>query len=171
MATSPARQPTIQGSDTALTIRVESLTLGASLQRDPNIRNVFVSLKVLGASFNTPDLRKVSPPIRVNETFTVPVGPSSKAQQELLRVMTAQYGDRKGSDIAFTVCWYDAASSSGDGEPVAFGSVSMRGMWDSRRDLASQVVKLIDDDTQEETKLVISTSVIPVLTRIMPRGR
>ena len=167
-AVAVTRSPALQGTNSALTIRVESLTLGASLQKDPNIRTLFVSLKVLGGQFNTPDLRRGSPPIRVNETFKVPVEPGSRAQQELLRAM--QFGDRKAADIGITLCWADSGSGD-EGEPVAFGRVNLRSLWEGKTDLSAEPVELIDDQTQEVSTLIVSTAAMPTLQRIMPRGR
>lgn len=83
------------------------------------------------------------------------------------------HGAPSVADMAITVCWYDAASSGGgdEGEPVAFGAINLRQLWQSRRDYSSQPIELLDDDSNEVTSLIVSTSIIPTLTRIMPRGR
>ncbi|KOO35408.1 hypothetical protein Ctob_016335, partial [Chrysochromulina tobinii] len=102
-ATSPPRSksPTLRGSDRELTFRLESLTLGGALQNDRSLRKVYVSLSVLGAPFNTPDLDKGSPnrPITVNYSFQVPVEPSSRTENSLLSAMRASERDLAKANV------------------------------------------------------------------------
>jgi hypothetical protein len=158
------------GADSVLTIRLESISLGGSLQTDHNIRHFFLSAKVLGKVHKTAELRKTSPPMRVNQTIEMAVGEGSREQQDLLRVM--QSGPRQAADVLLALEWFDASASGGGDEPeqLAFGAINLRDLWEGRRDLASQQVQLITDDG-EVTKLMVSTSILPTLERVMQPRR
>lgn len=163
-------EPPPEGSDSALTIRLESVTLGATTQRDPQIPFFLLSARVLGKTYSTAEVRKTSPPIRLNHTIEVPVPPGSPEQQSLTRVM--QYGKRETADVTLALEWFDPSASGGGDEPeqLAFGAINLRQLWESRRDLASQRVELLTDDG-EVTTVVISTSAIPALERVMQPRR
>jgi hypothetical protein len=160
----------IQGSDSALTIRLETVTLGSTIQRDPNIRHFFLSAKMLGQSHTTPEVRKTSPPIRVNHAVEVPVTEGSREQQELMRVM--QYGKRETADVSLALEWFDPSASGGgeDPEQLAFGTINLRTLWEGRRDMSHQQVQLVTDDG-EVTTLTVSTSVMATLERVMQPRR
>ena len=63
-------------------------------------------------------------------------------------------------------------SSGGGEEPeqLAFGRISLRDLFDQRREMQGQRVELLTDDG-EVTTLVISTSVLATLERVMPPAR
>jgi hypothetical protein len=169
-ATSPPRSksPTLRGSDRELTFRLESLTLGGALQNDRSLRKVYVSLSVLGAPFNTPDLDKGSPnrPITVNYSFQVPVEPSSRTESSLLSAMRASERDLAKANVILELMFPEGDT----GRPLAVGQLNLRELYDANRELVSERVVLLDQETNEEVLLTISTNVLPTLERIMASG-
>ena len=169
VATSPKPAPAAAGgAESVLSFRLEALTLAGGLQRDPSIRSFFLSLRVLGVTHNTPDLRRVSPPIKVNHSIDIEVPEGSPEQQDLKRAM--QFGAKASADVPITLNWYDPSSSGGGDEPeqLAAGVINLRQLWEGRRELTSHRVQLRDDE-QEVTTLTISTSIMRALERVMSR--
>ena len=155
--------------DSVLSIRLESVSLGSSTQRDPQIPFFLLAAKILGKTYSTPEVRKTSPPIRINHSFEVPVPQGSPEFQSLTRVM--QYGKRETADIVISLEFFDPNASSGGDEPeqLAFGAINLRQLWEGRRDLQSQRIELLTDQG-EVTTVTLSTSVIPAIERaLQPR--
>ena len=53
---------------------------------------------------------------------------------------------------------------------LASGALNLRGLWEGGQDVASQPIELVDD-YDERTTLIVSTSILRTLERVMPAGR
>ena len=83
-----------------------------------------------------------------------------------------QSRSRDAADVTLALEWFDPSASGGGEEPeqLAFGRISLRDLFDQRREMQGQRVELLTDDG-EVTTLVISTSVLATLERVMPPAR
>ena len=63
-----------------------------------------------------------------------------------------------------------AAMGGDEPEPLAFGAINLRQLYEGRRDMQSQQVQLLTDDG-EVTTLTVSTSVVATLERVMQPRR
>mmetsp|Transcript_14090 Transcript_14090/g.37115 ORF Transcript_14090/g.37115 Transcript_14090/m.37115 type:complete len:554 (-) Transcript_14090:76-1737(-) len=167
------RQPAAQGAplpvaDDTLILRVESLALAPSYQSDPGISRLFISLAVLGSTFNTPDLAKTSaPPIQVNAVFKVPFSRTehSRTREELLRAM--RHGDRSNADVKVSLCYYESGVGGEEGLELATGKINLRDIWAAKADLKARRVPLLEEQLNEQSSITISSSVIRALSALL----
>ena len=90
------------------------------------------------------------------------------------RCPAKRYSNRTGNVFAedCDLCPPGAFCTGGGEEPeqLAFGTINLRELWNSKRDLQSAQVELLTDDG-ESTMLTLSTSVMATLERVMAPAR
>jgi len=155
--------------DDQLSIRVETLSLAASYQRDPRQRRFYVSIEFLGGKeFSSPEVAKAATvaPLQINKQFTFPVDIAHPAaRDQLLRAMQPGAAAPQ-AEIKFRL--YHAITAE-EGEELAAGSLSLRKLWDDprRQELTSHRLELFDRTTRESSHVMVSTKVLPALRRLL----
>ena len=155
--------------DDQLSIRVETLSLAASYQRDPRQRRFYVSIEFLGGKeFSSPEVAKAATvaPLQINKQFTFPVDIAHPAaRDQLLRAMQPGAAAPQ-AEIKFRL--YHAITAD-EGEELASGSLSLRKLWDDprRQELTSHRLELFDRTTRESSHVMVSTKVLPALRRLL----
>lgn len=165
-AAGPPAPPSL---DDQLSIRVESLSLAASYQRDPRQQRFYVSIDFLGGKeFSSPEVAKAATaaPLQINKQFTFPVDSAHPAaRDQLLRAMQPGAAAPQ-AEIKFRL--YHAITAE-EGEELASGSLSLRKLWDEprRQELTAHRLELFDRTTRESSHAVVSTNVLPALRRLL----